>query len=138
MEKYRASPTETAKKELLAQVARMKERVRDLLARMAELSKGFNDEHMNEEALAELARSQDLQSGLDEVEKKLAAGDVEGAMKALDQMAGAIQEFGFRIPATPGTRRKRPDPCLQKAPWASLRWPARPSPPGTRARDPRN
>ena len=93
MERYRKAPSEGAKEDLLAQVRRMKEQVRDLLSRMAELSKGFNDEHMNEEALAELAKSQDLLGGLDEVEKKLAQGDVEGAMKALDQMAGAMDQM---------------------------------------------
>jgi len=93
MERYRKAPSEGAKEDLLAQVRRMKEQVRDLLSRMAELSKGFNDEHMNEEALAELAKSQDLLGGLDEVEKKLAQGDVEGAMKALDRMAGAMDQM---------------------------------------------
>ena len=71
----------------------MKERVKELLARMAELSKGFNDEHMNAEALAEMSRSKDLIGGLDEVEKMLAKGDVEGAMKALDQMASTMDQM---------------------------------------------
>ncbi|ABC84034.1 DUF4175 family protein [Anaeromyxobacter dehalogenans] len=110
LEKYRASPTEAAKKEVLAQISRMKDRVKDLLARMAELSKGFNDEHMNEEALAELAKSQDLMGGLDEVEKKLAAGDVEGAMKALDQMAGAMDQMLAGLERTAG----RPDEKAQQ------------------------
>ncbi|GAO01347.1 DUF4175 family protein [Anaeromyxobacter sp. PSR-1] len=110
LEKYRASPTEAAKKEVLAQISRMKDRVKDLLARMAELSKGFNDEHMNEEALAELARSQDLVGGLDDVEKKLAAGDVEGAMKALDQLAGAMDQMLAGLERTAG----RPDEKAQQ------------------------
>jgi hypothetical protein len=102
MEKYREAPSEVGKQQLLAQIQRMKERVRDLLQRMAELSKGFNDEHMNEEALAEMARSQDLMSGLDEVEKKLAAGDLEGAMKALDQMANAMDRMVAGLQRTAG------------------------------------
>ncbi|ACG75607.1 conserved hypothetical protein [Anaeromyxobacter sp. K] len=110
LEKYRASPSEAAKKEVLAQISRMKDRVKDLLARMAELSKGFNDEHMNEEALAELAKSQDLVGGLDEVEKKLAQGDVEGAMKALDQMAGAMDQMLAGLERTAG----RPDEKAQQ------------------------
>jgi hypothetical protein len=100
MENYRKAPTDEAKKDLLAQVGRMKEQVRDLLRRMAELSKGFNDEHMNQEALAELARSQDLLGGLDEVEKKLAQGDVEGAMKALDQLASAMDRMASGLSRT--------------------------------------
>jgi len=100
MEKYRNAPSEQAKKDLLAQVGRMKEQVRDLLRRMAELSKGFNDEHMNEEALAELAKSQDLLGGLDDVERKLAQGDIEGAMKALDQLASAMDRMASGLSRT--------------------------------------
>ncbi|HEY6098959.1 MAG TPA: hypothetical protein VIW03_05990, partial [Anaeromyxobacter sp.] len=74
MAKFRASPTEEAKKELLARISRMKERVKELLARMSEMSRGFNDEHMNEEALAELQRSQDLGADLDQIEQMLAKG----------------------------------------------------------------
>jgi hypothetical protein len=102
MERYRKAPTDQAKQDLLAQVRRLKDQVRDLLQRMAELSKGFNDEHMNEEALAELAKSQDLMGGLDEVEKKLAQGDVEGAMKALDQMASAMDRMMAGLSRTAG------------------------------------
>jgi hypothetical protein len=93
MAEYRQAPTDEKKQALLAQIGRMKERVRDLLKRMSELSRGFNDEHMNAEALAEMARSKDLLAGLDDVEKKLAAGDVEGAMKALDQMASQMDQM---------------------------------------------
>jgi DNA-binding phage protein len=101
-EKYQKTPTEQGKKELLAEIGRMKERVRDLLQRMSELSKGFNDEHMNEEALEELAKSQDLMGGLDEAEKKLAQGDVEGALKALDQMASAMDQMVAGLQRTAG------------------------------------
>jgi len=105
IEKFKNAPTEQARQEALAQVQRMKERVKDLLARMAELSKGFQDEHMNAEAMAEMARSKDLMGGLDEVEKKLAAGDVEGAMKALDEMASTLDEMVAGLEKTSG----RPD-----------------------------
>jgi DNA repair exonuclease SbcCD ATPase subunit len=57
---------------------------------------------MNEEALQELARSQDLMGGLDEAEKKLAQGDVEGAMKALDQMASAMDQMVAGLQRTAG------------------------------------
>ncbi len=93
LEKFKASPTEAAKKELLAKIARMKERVKELLARMAETSRGFADEHMNREALAEMARSQDVVGGLDDVERMLAKGDVEGAMRALDEMASSMDRM---------------------------------------------
>ena len=102
LEQYRKAPSEQAKKELLAQVARMKSRMQDMLRRMAELAKGINDEHMNQEALAELAKSKDAMGGLDEIEKLLAKGDVEGAMKALDQLGNAMQEMLASLERTAG------------------------------------
>jgi archaellum component FlaC len=102
LEKFKASPSEEARKELLAQIGRMKERVKELLARMSELSRGFNDEHMNAEALQELAKSKDLMGGLDDVEALLAKGDVEGAMRQLDEMASAMDEMLAGLQRTAG------------------------------------
>ncbi len=102
LERYRAAPTEQARKELVARISRMKERLRDLLAKMGELSRGFSDEHMNQEALAEMSKSRDLVGGLDEVERLLAKGDVEGAMKALDGMASAMDEMLAGLERTAG------------------------------------
>jgi hypothetical protein len=93
MAKFKAAPTEEGKRELLARISRMKDRVKELLSRMAEMSRGFNDEHMNEEALAELERSQDLGAQLEGVEKMLAKGDVEGAMRELDKMASQMDRM---------------------------------------------
>jgi hypothetical protein len=93
LEKYRAAPTEEARKEIIARIGRMKEQMRQLMARMGELAKGFNDEHMNEEALAELQRSGDVMGGLDKVEDLLAKGDVEGAMRELDALGGSMEKM---------------------------------------------
>jgi len=82
LEKYRAAPTEAARKEVLARISRMKERVKELLARMSEMSRGFNDEHMNQEALAEMSRSQDLVGGLDRIEELLANCEAETGLPA--------------------------------------------------------
>ena len=70
---------------------------------------GFNDEHMNEEALAEMANSQDLAGGLDEVEKKLAAGRRRGRDEGVDQMASAMDKMLAGLQRTAGrpTRRRR-------------------------------
>ncbi len=102
LEKYKAAPTDAAKKELLARISRMKDRVKELLARMSEAARGFNDEHMNAEALSEMAKAQDLAGGLDDVEKLLAKGDVEGAMKALDQMASQVDKMLAGMEKTAG------------------------------------
>jgi hypothetical protein len=102
LEKYKAAPSEDARKELVARIQRMKERVKELLARMGEAARGFNDEHMNAEALAELERSQDLVAGMDEIEQLLAKGDVEGAMRALDRMASTMDRMLAGMQRTAG------------------------------------
>ncbi len=103
LEKYRQTPSEEGKKELLAEVARMKARMADMMRRMGELAKGIEDEHMNKEALAELSKSQDALGGLDRVEKLLAQGDVEGAMKELDRLGNTMQQTLAALERTAGT-----------------------------------
>jgi DNA-binding transcriptional MerR regulator len=71
----------------------MRERMAALLARMAETARGFHDEHMNAEAMAELQKEKDMKSGLDAAEEALQRGDVAAAMKALDQMAGQLDQM---------------------------------------------
>ncbi|HSN90529.1 MAG TPA: DUF4175 family protein [Anaeromyxobacteraceae bacterium] len=102
LEKYRKAPTEEARKEVLARIAHMKERMRELASRMAELARGFQDEHMNAEALAEMSRTDDVLSGLDEVESLLARGDVEGALRELDALGGSMERMLAGLQRTAG------------------------------------
>src|SRR5207244_11776375 len=44
-EKLRKAQDEETKRELLAEVERLRERIQDLMSRMAELAKGIQDEH---------------------------------------------------------------------------------------------
>jgi hypothetical protein len=93
LERYRDAPSEQAKQEVLAQIRRMRERMQALMARMAETARGFHDEHMNAEAMAELQKEQDLKSGLDAAEEALQRGDIAAAMKALDQMGSQLDQM---------------------------------------------
>jgi hypothetical protein len=102
LDKYRRAPTDEARRELAARISRMKERMNDLLARMAEQAKGLSDEHMNRDALAELAKSKDVAGGLDAVEEALARGDVEAAMKALDAMGSQMDQMLAGLERTAG------------------------------------
>ncbi|HSB19034.1 MAG TPA: DUF4175 family protein [Anaeromyxobacteraceae bacterium] len=102
LEKYRKAPSEEARRQLVAEISRMKARMQDMLRRMAELAKGISDEHMNAEALAEMARQKDALGGLDKVEELLSKGDVEGAMKELDALGSRMQEMLSRLERTAG------------------------------------
>jgi hypothetical protein len=102
VEKYKAAPTDEGKKQLLAQIDQMKRRMQDLLARMRELARGLNDEHMNAEAMAELAKSQDLSNGLSKVEQMIAKGDLDSALKELDRMGNSMQQMLSQLQRTSG------------------------------------
>jgi len=93
VDRFRRAPSAEAKRELLARIARMRERMNDLMRRMAEQAKGLSDEHMNRDALAELAKSKDLAGGLDELQQALERGDLEAAMKSLDQMGATMEKM---------------------------------------------
>jgi hypothetical protein len=102
LEKYREAPTDEARREILARIARMKERMRELASRMADLARGFQDEHMNAEALAEMSRADDVLGGLDEIESLLARGDVEGALRELDALGGSMERMLAGLERTAG------------------------------------
>jgi hypothetical protein len=102
LEKYRSAPSEQGKKELLAEISRLRQRMQDLLRRMGELAKGIGDQHMNAEALAELAKSKDLMGSLERLEQQLARGDLDSAMKELDALGSAMQEMLSSLQRTAG------------------------------------
>ena len=81
----------------MAQLERLKARQSELLARMAELTKGISDEHLNREATEQMAKEHDIGSGLDQVEQKLVAGDFDGALKALDSVGNTLEELQRRL-----------------------------------------
>ncbi len=107
LEKYKQAPTDQAKKELLAEISRLKSRMQDMLRQMSELARGVSDEHMNAEAMAEMAKSQDLMGGMKRVEELLAKGDVDAAMKELDAMGSALQQMLSSLQRTAGVPDER-------------------------------
>jgi len=105
LEKLREAPSDAARQEAMAQLRRLRQRLDALMARMAETARGFHDEHMNAEAMAELSRQKSMGSGLDAAEQALQRGDVAAAMKALDEMAGQIDQMVAGLQRT----SERPD-----------------------------
>lgn len=102
VEKYRQAPGEEAKRQLLAEIARMRTRMQQMMAQMAELARGVSDGHMNAEAMAEVARGDDLSGGMDRVEEMLRKGDVDGALKELDAMGSRMQDMLASLERTAG------------------------------------
>ncbi len=100
LERLRDSPGDAARQEALAQVRRLRARMRELQARLAETARGFNDQHLNAEALAELSRQKDLASPLDAIEKAIQQGDMAAAMKSLDQLASQLDQLASSLEKT--------------------------------------
>jgi len=92
-EKLRQADSEQTRKELLAEVERMRERIQDLMARMAELARGIQDEHLNREAAESMDKEQDLLSQLSDIQKKLQSGKVDDALKELDRLSQQIEKL---------------------------------------------
>jgi hypothetical protein len=107
LEKYRQAPTDQAKKQLLAEVARLRARMQDMLHQMAELARGVSDAHMNAEAMAEMAKGKDLAGGMQRVEELLARDDVDAALKELDAMGSALQDMMASLQRTAGAPDER-------------------------------
>ncbi len=92
-EKLRKADDEGTKKELLAEVERLRERIQDLMSRMSELARGIQDEHLNREAAESMEKEQDLLGQLSDIQKKLQAGKVDEALKELDRLSQQIEKL---------------------------------------------
>lgn len=92
-EKLRKVSDDETRRELLAEVERMRERIQDLMSRMAELARGIQDEHLNQEAAESMEKEQDLLSQLADIQKKLQSGKVDDALKELDKLSQQIEKL---------------------------------------------
>jgi hypothetical protein len=102
LERLRDAPGDAARQEALAQLKRLRARMEELQARMAETARGFNDQHLNAEAMAELRRQKELDSPLDAIEKAIRQGDVAAAMKSLDQLSAQLDKLAAGLERTAG------------------------------------
>jgi hypothetical protein len=92
-EKLRKAQDEDTKKELLSEVERLRERIQDLMSRMAELAKGIQDEHLNREAAEAMQKEQDLLGQLSDIQKKLQSGKIDDALKQLDKLSQQLERL---------------------------------------------
>ncbi|MFN7131267.1 MAG: DUF4175 family protein, partial [Myxococcales bacterium] len=93
LEQYRQAPDEATKDRIEHEIARLKERMAELNRRMSELSRNINDEHVNAEALKELAKEKDMMSSFDRIQQLLHEGKVEEAMKELEKLGQQLDDM---------------------------------------------
>jgi len=114
IEQFQSTRDPGLQEKILRQVAGLRKRMDELLRRMAELQKSIRDEHYNLEALQEMARQQDMQGGLDEIEKLLKEGKTEEALAKLQQLQAQMSELQKRLDEDAETMGGRANPELVK------------------------
>ncbi|MFP2908609.1 DUF4175 family protein, partial [Pyxidicoccus sp. 3LFB2] len=93
VEQFKNNPDEQARQAVMEQIQQLKNRINELMQRMAEMRKGIRDEHFNAEALQEMMKEQDLSSALDEVEKMMREGKTEEALAKLQELGMQMDEM---------------------------------------------
>ncbi len=114
LERLRDAPGDAARQEALAQLSRLRARMQELQARMAETARGFNDQHLNAEAMAELMKQKDLSSPLDAIEQAIRRGDVAAAMKSLEQLSQQLDQLASGLERTAGRPDERQQALMQE------------------------
>lgn len=93
IEQFQKTKDPALQQEILRKAEALKQRMNELMQRMAELAKGIRDEHLNAEALAKLAKDRDLRGGIDEVEKLIREGKSEEALKKLQELGMQMDQL---------------------------------------------
>jgi hypothetical protein len=93
IEQFKANPDEAARQQVMEQIQQLKARIQELMQRMAEMQKGIRDEHLNNEALAEMMKDQDMRSALDDVERLMREGKTDEALAKLQELGQQMDEM---------------------------------------------
>lgn len=114
MEDYAKTKDAATQAALLQQMDALRQRMQELQQRMAELTRGIHDEFMNREALEQLMQEQDLSSKLDEAERLVREGNVEEALKKMQELAMEMDELLERIDEAGDKADAQADPELAR------------------------
>ncbi len=90
LQKYREQANEEMKKQLQSRIARLQEEIKKLMEEVAALQKGgFDNEHLNREALREM----EMLSKLPDIQRQLEMGKLEEAALKLQEMSASLSNF---------------------------------------------
>ncbi len=93
VEEFKKTQDPKLQEDVLSQIKSLKDRINELMQRMAELAKGIRDEHLNAEALKEMMQQEDMSSSLDEIERLMREGKTDEALTKLQEMAQQLDEM---------------------------------------------
>jgi len=114
IEQFQSTRDPGLQEKILRQVSALRKRMEELARRMGELQKSIRDEHFNVEAMKELAKQQDMQGGLDDIEKLLKEGKTDEALAKLQQLQAQMAELQKGLDEASGNMGGRANPELVK------------------------
>ena len=115
IEQFQSTRDPGLQEKILRQVSALRRRVEELARRMGELQKSIRDEHYNLEAVQqELAKQQNMQGGLDEIEKLLKEGKIEEALTKLQQLQAQMSDIQKELDRQAESMGGRANPELVK------------------------
>ncbi len=94
--RYREHPDPALRREIERQIRRMRQRIADLMRRLASQMKKLPFEHVNQDALADKSigrHALEFQRQMQALEERLQAGDLEGAMEELERFTNQLQRM---------------------------------------------
>lgn len=93
IEQYKQNPDEQVREQVMQQIQQVRNRINELMQRMAEMRQGIRDEHLNAEALQEMMKDQDMNSALDDVERLMREGKTDEALAKLQELSMKMDEM---------------------------------------------
>lgn len=114
LEQYHKAPDAKTKAAIQNEIARLKERIGELMQRMAELSRNISDEHLNQDALAQMQKSDSMLGKLDKIQQLMNEGKVDEAMKELQKLGDQLDQMQSGLHRAKGGFDQRQDPELAK------------------------
>jgi ElaB/YqjD/DUF883 family membrane-anchored ribosome-binding protein/soluble cytochrome b562 len=97
IEKYQQAPSDEARRKIEAEIAALKQKVAQLMARQAEVLKGLRDEYFNPEALKKALSERDLMGALDRIQQLINEGKIEQATAELAKLMGQMKQLQAAI-----------------------------------------
>jgi hypothetical protein len=97
LKKYKKSKDPELKKAIKREIDRLRQRMSEMMSRMQMQIRKLPDEHINSEALKRQQLESDTRKmgdSLKSMEEMLEKGDIDGAMKALEQMEQNLDSLG--------------------------------------------
>ncbi len=118
IEAYRKNPNDALKARIMRDIQRLRDRMREMQARMAKIRQKLPEEFLNLDGL----KKDDVAKGLDkskdqlaELEKMLEEGKVDEALSALDEMSKALDELSASLDQDMQDLHAETNPEMQKA-----------------------